>query len=156
MGLWLPIILLCSAPYAESCVVITGNELVTTKEQCFANSVEKAKIARPKMYELGYANNNCIGCVKGGMGYWNKIRVDFPDTFAKMAETERQIGNSCIRNVFLDELNPNAGHKLKVITPDCGNFCDIEFTDILHPRVEEIYQEPKQLELMFDDKQRDT
>tara|TARA_R100000988_G_C3970212_1_gene151087 strand:+ start:521 stop:751 length:231 start_codon:yes stop_codon:yes gene_type:complete len=45
MGLWLPIILLCSAPYAESCVVITGNELVTTKEQCFANSVEKAKIA---------------------------------------------------------------------------------------------------------------
>ena len=45
MGLWLPIILLCSAPYAESCVVITGNELVKTKEQCFANSVDKAKIA---------------------------------------------------------------------------------------------------------------
>ena len=44
MGLWLPIILLCSAPYAESCVVITGNELLTTKEQCFANSVDKAKI----------------------------------------------------------------------------------------------------------------
>ena len=32
MGLWLPIILLCSAPYSESCVVITGNELLTTKE----------------------------------------------------------------------------------------------------------------------------
>mgnify|MGYP001231234864 CR=1 FL=1 len=45
MGLWLPIILLCSAPYSESCVVITGNELLTTKEQCFANSVDKAKIA---------------------------------------------------------------------------------------------------------------
>lgn len=45
MGLWLPIILLCSAPYSESCVVITGNELLTTKEQCFAYSIEKAKIA---------------------------------------------------------------------------------------------------------------
>ena len=53
MGLWLPIILLCSAPYAESCVVITGNELVTTKEQCFANSVGKAKIAMksPKVFQ---------------------------------------------------------------------------------------------------------
>lgn len=31
------------------------------------------------MYDLGYANNNCIGCVKGGIGYWNKIRIDFPE-----------------------------------------------------------------------------
>ena len=45
MVMWLPIILLCSSPYAQSCLVITGNELVTTKEQCFANSVEKAQIA---------------------------------------------------------------------------------------------------------------
>ena len=33
-------------------------------------------IKRPVMYDMGYNNNNCIGCVKGGMGYWNKIRVD--------------------------------------------------------------------------------
>ena len=53
MGLWLPIILLCSAPYAESCVVITGNELLTTKEQCFANSVAKAKRAMnsPRVFQ---------------------------------------------------------------------------------------------------------
>ena len=31
------------------------------------------------MYDLGYPNNNCIGCIKGGMGYWNRIRKDFPD-----------------------------------------------------------------------------
>lgn len=24
---------------------------------------------RPIMYDIGYPNNNCIGCVKGGMGY---------------------------------------------------------------------------------------
>lgn len=40
-------------------------------------------IKRPKMYDLGYSNNNCIGCVKGGMGYWNKIRVDFPEVFGE-------------------------------------------------------------------------
>ena len=39
-------------------------------------------IKRPLMYDLGYSNNNCVGCVKGGMGYWNKIRADFPEVFA--------------------------------------------------------------------------
>ena len=41
--------------------------------------IEAAKIKRPKMYDLGYPNNNCIGCLKGGIGYWNKIKIDFPD-----------------------------------------------------------------------------
>jgi|TARA_Y100000114_G_scaffold92539_1_gene85981 hypothetical protein len=45
MGLWIPIILMCSAPYATSCIVITGNELVNTKEQCFEESMAKAKVA---------------------------------------------------------------------------------------------------------------
>lgn len=44
---------------------------------------ERLGIKRPAMYELGYSNNNCIGCIKGGMGYWNKIRVDFPEVFPK-------------------------------------------------------------------------
>ena len=43
-----------------------------------AHKILKASgIKRPIMYDLGYQNNNCIGCVKGGMGYWNKIRIDF-------------------------------------------------------------------------------
>ena len=100
------------------------------------------------MYDLGYSNNNCIGCVKGGKGYWNKIRQDFPDHFDKMAKAERLVGNSCIRNVFLDELDPEAGRQSKMIMPDCGNFCDIEFSDVLHPRLEDIYKEPEQLQLI--------
>ena len=104
-----------------------------------------AKIKRPVMYNLGYGNNNCIGCVKGGKGYWNKIRNDFPDTFDKMAKAERLVGNSCIRNTFLDELDPDAGRQQKIIMPDCGNFCDIEFTDILHPRLEDVYSNPEKL-----------
>jgi hypothetical protein len=81
-------------------------------------------IARPKMYEMGYHNNNCIGCVKGGMGYWNKIRVDFPDVFQKRAETERLIGATCIKGIYLDELSPSAGRKQDFIFDDCGVLCD--------------------------------
>lgn len=29
----------------------------------------KASIKQPVMYSMGYNNNNCIGCPKGGMGY---------------------------------------------------------------------------------------
>jgi hypothetical protein len=107
--------------------------------------LEKQGIKRPTMYTLGYGNNNCIGCVKGGMGYWNKIRTDFPETFERMAKAEREVGNSCMRNTFLDELDPDAGHKQKIIMPDCGNFCDIEFSDILHPDLDTTYADPSKL-----------
>jgi 3'-phosphoadenosine 5'-phosphosulfate sulfotransferase (PAPS reductase)/FAD synthetase len=72
--------------------------------------IERQGIDLPVMYRLGYRNNNCIGCVKGAQGYWNKVRVDFPDVFAKRAEQERDIGASCINGVFLDELDPTAGN----------------------------------------------
>lgn len=51
-----------------------------TKPECLYY-LEQAGIKRPTMYTLGYGNNNCIGCVKGGKGYWNKIRRDFPEYF---------------------------------------------------------------------------
>lgn len=86
-------------------------------------------IERPVMYDLGYRNNNCIGCVKGGMGYWNKIRVDFPERFKQQSERERQIGRSCLRDkngfVFLDELDPKRGRIENEIMPDCGVMCQL-------------------------------
>ena len=57
-----------------------------TKQDCHG-ICERLGVKRPAMYDLGYQNNNCIGCVKGGMGYWNKIRVDFPEVFKKRAAT---------------------------------------------------------------------
>jgi len=110
--------------------------------------LEKQGIKRPTMYTLGYGNNNCIGCVKGGKGYWNKIRIDFPQHFDRMAKAERVVGRSCIRNTFLDELGETEGRQQKMIMPDCGNFCDIEFSEIDHPRLEEVYKEPVQLRLI--------
>lgn len=82
-------------------------------------------IKRPVMYDLGYNNNNCVGCVKGGMGYWNKIRQDFPDVFAKRAQLEREVGASCIKGVYLDELDEDRGRNLPPIVADCGILCEV-------------------------------
>ncbi len=117
-----------------------------TKPECL-HYLESEGICRPKMYSLGYSNKNCIGCVKGGKGYWNKIRKDFPDHFEKMATLEREVNRTCIKGVFLDELDMSSGREAKIVMPDCGNFCDIEFTDIEHPRTLEIYRAPEQLNL---------
>lgn len=61
------------------------------KADCLA-IIERAGIELPRMYKLGYRNNNCIGCPKGGMGYWNKIRKDFPEVFERMAAIQRRLG----------------------------------------------------------------
>ena len=83
-------------------------------------------IKRPAMYELGYHNNNCVGCVKGGMGYWNKIRVDFPSVFEARAKLEREVGASCINGVYLDELEPTRGRHAPPIVDECGILCELQ------------------------------
>ena len=91
-----------------------------------AHEVLKASgIKRPKMYELGYHNNNCIGCVKGGMGYWNRIRIDFPEVFKARSVMERKVGASCINGVYLDELDPERGRHKPPIVDECGIFCEL-------------------------------
>lgn len=95
-----------------------------TKEE--THKILKASgIKRPKMYELGYNNNNCIGCIKGGVGYWNKIRIDFPEVFASRSKLERDIGHNILKNIYLDELDPEAGREQKIILDDCGILCEV-------------------------------
>lgn len=112
-----------------------------TKNEC-AGIVAGAKIELPAMYKLGYNNNNCIGCVKGGAGYWNKIRVDFPKVFKLMAEAEREIGATCLKNddgkIYLDELNPKSGNPTDIVTGECGIFCQVEFAHIMSKRTNDI------------------
>lgn len=83
-------------------------------------------IKRPIMYDLGYPNNNCVGCVKGGKGYWNKIRKDFPEVFNRRAKQERELGKSCIRGTYLDELSVDDG-KNKIVIPDCSLACELAY-----------------------------
>lgn len=87
-----------------------------SKADCVA-MVKGAGIELPLMYRLGYNNANCIGCVKGGEGYWNKIRRDFPDEFEKIATIQESIGPGAylFRNretgerYSLHQLPPNKG-----------------------------------------------
>lgn len=111
--------------YPNSRPIFPLIESETTKENC-AYLITKAGIEMPAMYRLGYRNNNCIGCVKGGMGYWNKIRKDFPDTFETMAKMERVKKHSCINGIFLDELARDRGNYPEEITPECGAYCEVE------------------------------
>ncbi len=91
-------------------------------------------IKRPKMYDIGYRNNNCIGCVKGGMGYWNKIRRDFPEVFRQRAIREREIDFAILKDqngpVWLDELEPDRGRIEDEIMESCGIMCEINYQDL--------------------------
>lgn len=98
------------------------------KAECL-RLVQQAGIELPAMYRLGYRNNNCIGCVKGGMGYWNKIRKDFPEVFARMAALEQEIGATVLRDgmgaVPLSELNPTRGNHDDEPDIQCSLFCAV-------------------------------
>lgn len=51
-----------------------------TKAECL-EILERADIALPAMYKLGYQNNNCIGCVKGGWVIGIKYGLTFQTCF---------------------------------------------------------------------------
>lgn len=99
------------------------------KNNC-ASILANEQIDLPLLYKKGYNNNNCIGCIKGGKGYWNKIKIDYPEVFKEMATAERIVGHSCIKDKFLDELNPEEGRGLEPITAECGVFCKIDKEEI--------------------------
>ena len=100
-----------------------------TKRDCMDELVASG-IALPAMYRLGFSNANCIGCIKGGMGYWNAIRKEFPSVFDSFAKLEREINGAILRQkgkrVFLDELDPTAGRHESLELPECGVVCPVE------------------------------
>ena len=109
-----------------------------TKEDCLG-ILWQVGIELPKMYDLGYNHNNCIGCVKGGIGYWNKIKKDFPDHFNKMARIERDVGNSILKYrsgekegtpLFLDNLENNMGRYDQEPPISCSLGCGMVVNEI--------------------------
>lgn len=101
-----------------------------TKADCLA-MVERAGIVLPEMYRRGFSNANCVGCVKGGEGYWNKIRREFPEDFAEVSAIQEEIGPGAYffrdrktgRRISLRELSPDAGRDDETL-PDCSFFCE--------------------------------
>jgi len=79
-----------------------------TKEDCHA-IIKEAGIKTPKMYELGFEHNNCLGCVKSQSAkYWAMIRLYFPDIFKRRIEQSRKLNVRLVKykgqRIFLDEL----------------------------------------------------
>lgn len=101
-----------------------------SKSDCLG-MLQNAGLELPEMYRLGYSNANCIGCVKGGQGYWNKVRRDFPEAFEAQAQVEDEIGPGAylFRNrttgvrYSLRDLDPNSGRHDEVL-PACSAFCE--------------------------------
>ncbi len=73
-----------------------------SKKDCI-KIIESAGIKVPRVYHLGYKNNNCFktGCVQGGIGYWQKIRREYPDKFDAMADMEHELTNSKCKPVTM-------------------------------------------------------
>lgn len=109
-----------------------------TKEDCKA-MVLRAGIRLPHMYELGYDNANCIGCVKGGLGYFRAIREDFPANFERLAQAEDKVAqlHGDAAYILRHRSGPLKGQRFPLRQlpdgnayrgeplPSCGLFCEM-------------------------------
>ena len=101
------------------------------KEDCKA-MLQRAGIELPLMYRMGYDNANCIGCVKGGEGYWRAIREDFPAEFEELASVQDEIGEGAylFRNratgerYSLRDLGDGPVRRNEKL-PACSFFCEL-------------------------------
>jgi hypothetical protein len=107
----------------------TLRDLGVTKQMCY-RAIQGAGIRLPTMYELGFENNNCPGCLKATSAwYWDRIRHHFPEVFLKRCAQSRELGVRLVRvkgkRVFLDLLPAGPFKKLgskenMSCGPECG------------------------------------
>lgn len=99
--------------------------------------VIRAGIELPLMYRLGFNNANCVGCPKGGEGYWNKTRQVFPAEFVQISLIQESIGpgayffrdrDTGVR-YGLKDLPPGKGRHDEPL-PSCSFFCDLAEREI--------------------------
>lgn len=132
--------LLKTEPFLDMWNILIDKGL--NKDDCRA-IVERAGIEIPTMYKLGFDNNNCIGCVKGGQSYWRRIRHHFPERFDEMAKIEQELGRTICKRETIDENGerqlerfpltdlPEGLGKQKDGGPiECGIFCMMAEQDI--------------------------
>jgi hypothetical protein len=112
-------------------------DLEITKADCY-KILMGAGLRLPRMYLLGFDNNNCPGCVKASSPwYWDMIRTNFPEVFKRRCEQSRAIGCRLVEikhhvRIFLDELPPGPFKRpRKRENLSCGPECGISTTPSL-------------------------
>ncbi len=104
-----------------------------TKAACFA-LLEQEGIKRPRVYDMGYPNGNCPGCVKASSpDYWALVRLRHPKVFARRAEQCRRFGSKLVRindeRIFIDEI-PADWPILNPVVPSCDFLCQLAGQDM--------------------------
>ncbi len=104
-----------------------------TKDSCHA-MLARAGIKRPRVYDMGFPNGNCIGCVKASSpNYWALVRKHFPEVFARRADQDRRFGKNKVRingeRVCLDQL-PADWPTTDATVPVCDFLCQIAEQDL--------------------------
>lgn len=104
------------------------------KADCKA-MLERAGLVLPVMYLMGYDNANCIGCVKGGEGYWRAIREDFPEYFEAICLLQDEIGEGSWFLRYRSGQNKGQRFPLRALPvgearrneelPACSFFCEM-------------------------------
>lgn len=92
---------LCDAPYLDK------------KDVAFWLALEGIK--QPRLYEMGFAHNNCGGfCIKAGQGHFANLLRALPDVYAKHEGLEQGIRTYLGKDVSI--MTDRAGGKKKPLT----------------------------------------
>jgi hypothetical protein len=126
------------ATYPEMRIVTPLIERGLLKAHCL-DIIERAGVALPPLYAMGFRNNNCIPCVKAqSAAYWALVRREFPAEFARMARLSRELGVRLCKigdndggreRVFIDEI-PLAQPVSDPIQPSCDFLCHLAEQDL--------------------------
>lgn len=137
-----------------------------SKKKCI-ELLRDAAIEIPVAYKLGLNNNNCLktGCVQGGIGYWQLMKILFPEKFNSMAAMEHELTNLKKKPVtMLRDQGKDGGLVFLKPHPDYPGIKDISMMSGRQPKplldcngfcgTNDLGASPTQNELNFEKKQR--
>lgn len=113
--------------YPEASPLYTLLMLGWSKKMCI-DKLNEIGIKIPRAYRLGLHNNNCLktGCIQGGIGYWQWMRVNEPELFNNMAIIEHELTDLKGKPVtMLKDQSKGGGLVFLKPHPDYPNIKDI-------------------------------